>query len=150
MRTLEVAQSPQRFGYTEVGADQLLVSLTKSLGETEDGAPVAIASSVLSLTESNMNSRTLSEIFKRVNASGIWTDVGKQAPLKATLGKATDGECTKEAMSKLDTIMKERNGIAHPTSTTTFPDPDQVLESAGFLRLLSSTLVDLSKVPKRD
>jgi len=147
--TLEVAKNRHRFGYTTSAVEQLLISLAKSLDVPVPGDPVSISSRVLSLTEANMNSRTLGDIFKRVNISGIWSEIGKQAPLKTYLAKVTDGDCTAEAMIRLDKMMTDRNGIAHPTGTTTFPDPDQVIESSEFLRVLSSTLVDLSRVPRR-
>ncbi|TFD75458.1 hypothetical protein E3T54_12080 [Cryobacterium sp. Sr8] len=146
--TLEIAKNPHRFGYTPSAVEQMLISLARSLDVPVIGAPVSISSRVLSLTDANMNSRTLGEVFKRVNVSGVWSDIGKQAPLKTYLVKVTDGDCTADAMNRLDKMMKIRNGIAHPTGTTSFPDPDQVIDFSDFLRVLSSTLVDVSRVPR--
>ena len=38
-------------------------------------------------------------------------------------------------------LVEERNKVAHPTATTTFPDPDQVLAGIDFLEMLSTVLV---------
>lgn len=147
-RTLEVAQNPQRFGHTPSSAEKLLVTLSESFQPHEAGKPVLISSSVLAVTEANMTQRMLSDVFKRVNIASIWPEIGKQAAMKVHLNKSTDSECTKAAQNELDRMMKERNGVAHPTGTTTFPDPDQVLSAVEFLRVLSSTLVDLAKIPR--
>jgi hypothetical protein len=83
---------------------------------------------------------------KRVGMGEFWKDVGKQASVKLALEKTADGETTAEAMARLNAIMDERNQVAHPTGTTTFPDPDQVLNAARFLKTLASTTVELAKV----
>ena len=144
IRTLEVAQNPRRFGYDEGQADALLASLVASKGTTS--APLSISSTVLSLTESNMKDRVLADILKRVGMQDFWKDVGKQATVKLALGTASEGQTTVEAQARLNAIMDERNQVAHPTSNTQFPDPDQVLKAARFLKLLAATTVDLAKV----
>ena len=143
-RTIEIIQNPRRYGYDEGQADALLASLVES--KTITMPPVNISSSVLSLTDSNMKDRVLSEILKRVGMQDFWSSVGKQTAVKLALSQTTDGETTKEAQTRLNAIMDERNQVAHPTANTVFPDPDQVLRSARFLKTLASTTVDLAKV----
>lgn len=143
-RTIEIIQNPRRHGYDEGQADALLSALVESKATTSP--PVVISSSVLSLTDSNMRDRVLSDILKRVGMQDFWSNVGKQAAVKLALDQTTDGETTKEAQARLNAIMDERNQVAHPTASTIFPDPDQVLRSALFLKTLASTTVDLAKV----
>lgn len=143
-RTVEIIQNPRRYGYDEGRADALLSEFVASKATTRP--PVAISSSVLSLTDSNMKDRVLSDILKRVGMQDFWINVGKQAAVKLELDQTTDGETTKEAQARLNAIMDERNQVAHPTGSTVFPDPDQVLKSARFLKTLASTTVDLAKV----
>lgn len=145
-QTLAIAQSPGRFGYDEQSAAALLVSLASNLDGK--GGSVSIASDILSITENNMNSRMLAELFKRVDIVDLWRDLGKQAPLKLHLSSVTDKECTLEAQRRLDSIMKERNKFAHPTNQVTFPDPDQVLETTSFLKVLCKVLVDVVQIPR--
>lgn len=143
-KTLEIAQNPRRYGYDEGQTDALLAALVAS--KSCATAPVPISSAVLSLTDSNMKDRVLSDLLKRVGMQEYWRDVGKQATVKLVLEKNTDGEATAEAQARLNAIMDERNQVAHPTSSTQFPDPDQVLKAATFLKTLASTTVDLAKV----
>lgn len=146
-RTLEIAQSPGRYGFSVAESEQLIIQLGSNLGGAAD-TPVSISSRVLSVTEANMSSRTLAEVLKRVDIREVWSDIGKQAPLKAHLATISDRECTGEAVSRLDAMMKERNAVAHPTGATTFPDPDQVIESSRFLRILSTVLLDIARIPR--
>jgi len=142
--TVEIIQNPRRYGYDEGQADVILSEFVTNKATT---APqVVINSSVLTLTDSNMKDRVLSDILKRVGMQDFWINVGKQAAVKLELDKTTDGETTKAAQTKLNAIMDERNQVAHPTASTVFPDPDQVLKSARFLKVLASTTVDLAKI----
>jgi hypothetical protein len=144
-RTLEVAQAPRKYGFTEVEAETLIVTLASNLDAKQAGS-LRVVSRVVSVTDSNLNSRTLADLVKRVGMKDVWKDVGKQAPLKLVLNKQTDAECTADAVAQLDDLMAERNKIAHPTDGTSFPDPDQVLRSTAFLEALGKVLVDLCHV----
>ena len=147
-RSLEVALHPRKFGFEPAEAEQILVIHAANLQPAKDReGPVRIASRVLAITESNMNPRTMADIFKRVQLKDVWATLGKQAPLKARLGKASDRDCTAEATSRLEKIMKDRNSVAHPTGSFSFPDVDQVLEFVSFMRTLATVLVDVAQIP---
>lgn len=143
-KTLEISLNPRRYGYNEAQTDALLASLVAS--KSSSSSPVLISSTVLTLTDTNMKERVLADLLKRVGMQDYWREVGKQATVKLALETSTDGETTVKAQSKLNSIMDERNQVAHPTSSTQFPDPDQVLGAAAFLRMLASTTVDLGKI----
>ncbi|MCZ8122484.1 MAG: HEPN domain-containing protein [Magnetospirillum sp.] len=143
-KTLEVAQNPGRFRYTVSDSEALLVRLTESINTTT--APVPLASEVISITDSNMGDKMLADILSRVGISEFWKDLGKQAEIKLLLQKSTEHEATSAAQAKLNSIMAERNQVAHPTSSTVFPDADKVLESARFLKAVATTTVMLAKV----
>lgn len=147
-KTLDVVQNHSRYGYTKSEAEQMLISLGANLDTSGSGVAPAVELRVLTLTEANMHSRTVSEVLRRVNITDLWTEVGRQAVLKVHLSVSADRECKEQATSKLDALMKERNSIAHPTGVTAFPDPDRVIESANFLQLLSQILVDIAKIPR--
>jgi len=143
-RTLEVAQSPRRYGFDETQADALLATL---VGNLFGGVgPLSIGSDVLSITESNMKDRVLADLMKRVGMTDFWREIGKQATVKLFMEKRADSETTLEAQTRLNKIMDERNQIAHPTAATQFPDPDQVLGSAGFLKVIAGVTVDILRV----
>lgn len=143
--TLIIAQNPARYGYKDDQAENLLISLAANL-EGKQG--ISLQSEVLAVTESNMHPGMLADIMKRVGIQAVWPEVGKQARLKAHLETRVDGECTKEAQSRLSAIMRDRNSFAHPTSSTEFPDVEQVRTTCGFLRALSEVLVDVAKLPQ--
>lgn len=147
LRTLEVAKTPRKYNFEPADAVNMIKILSDSLDPSTAGA-VVIESRLLAITDANMHSRMMSEIFKRIGIDQLWRDLGKQAPLKSFLGKADDGQCTTSASARIDAIMKERNGVAHPTSATTFPDPAQVQDTIDFLRVLSRVLVDLALIPR--
>lgn len=144
--TLTVAQNPRRFGYQSIDAQQMVIALAANINKEENAT--AIRSELLAVTEANMNNRILAEVMKRVGVNDIWQEIGKQAPLKAHLNVSKDGACRAEATSRLDEIMRDRNNLAHPTSSTSFPDPDQVLEVCEFFAVLCRVLVDVVSVPR--
>ncbi|HDS1301042.1 MULTISPECIES: HEPN domain-containing protein [Stenotrophomonas maltophilia group] len=143
-RVLDVAKAPKKYGYDDLEAEALLESYVASRAITSP--PVSISSQVLALTESNMRDRVLSDVLLRVGITEFWANVGKQAPVKLFLEKSTDPEATREAQSRLNNIMDERNQVAHPTGSTNFPDPGQVLKTAKFLTLIARTCTDLAKI----
>lgn len=143
-RSLEVAQNPRRYGFDESQANVILASLVEN--HRDSGAPLTISSNVLSITEANMKDRILAELMKRVGMKDFWKDLGKQAQVKLHLEKTSDGDATQEAQRRLNSLMEERNQIAHPTSATLFPGPDQVLESAKFLRIISQVTLEIAQV----
>lgn len=143
-RSLEVAQNPRRYGFDENQANAMLINLTDNLNGS--GSPLNISSNVLSITEANMKDRVVADLMKRVGLNEFWRELGKQAQVKLHLEKLTDGEATAEAIRFLNSIMDERNQIAHPTSTTQFPDPDQVLKSASFLKVISRVTLEIVQV----
>ncbi len=143
-RTFEVAQSPQKFNTEAKLAEAYVQDLVQLWTEPYDSTK--IQSSLISIMETNIHSSALAELTKSVGINGVWTTMGKQATLQLALHTTEDGATTQEAKSRLDAIMKERNRLAHPTSSHTFPDANKVRESLEFLRALSSSLVDIVAV----
>ncbi|WP_139826394.1 HEPN domain-containing protein [Derxia lacustris] len=144
IKTLEIAQNPRKYGFDDNQADAILTAFVES--KADENKPINISSAALSITESNMKDRILTDILKRVGIQDYWKDVGKQTAIKLELETSSDGETTAKAQATLNAIMDERNQIAHPTSTTQFPDPDQVLNAARFLKTLACTTIDLAKI----
>lgn len=143
-RSLDVIREPRRYGFDEAQATTLLVDLAR--GVSGVGGATSIHAEVLAITESNMKDRVLANLLKRVGMNNVWREVGKQAKMKLALGATSDGEATVEAQTRLNALMDDRNQIAHPTSSTTFPDPDQVLAMANFIGVLAEVLIENAKV----
>lgn len=143
-RTLEVAQSPSRYGYREDRTDLLLESLVHNSNGTTN--PPSIMAEVLTITESNMKSRIVADLMKRIGLTDFWKDLSKQSKIKILLEARTDQDACVKLQSKLDRLIEDRNQIAHPTSTTTFPDLDNVLLDSDFLLLLAEEVSNLACV----
>lgn len=143
-KTLEICQAPSRFGYDELRADALLLRLAELMSGTVEVQE--LKSEVVSLTESNLRAEALAGLLKRVGVKDFWREVGKQAAIKLHLNVSDDGQCTKSAQAELDSIIMMRNQIAHPTSSTNFPDHEQVERHLSFLDKLaevSSQIMDV-------
>ncbi|NBB52643.1 hypothetical protein GVN24_30650 [Rhizobium sp. CRIBSB] len=147
-KTLEIAQNPRKYGHDESSSEILLEQLVQNIKGT--GGKVSINSTVISITEANMRPTVLADLLKIVGILDFWREIGKQTPVKLALETKTEPETTAEAQKILNTIMEERNQIAHPTGTTTFPDTDQVLKFATFLKLLAANIADQGKLYLND
>jgi hypothetical protein len=148
-RTLAINQNPKRFNYAPSSASALAAELANNLaGNNDDGTGLRVDATAITITEANMNSIVLADLFKRVAIDKSWDTLGKQLPLKTYLGESADQDCKKAAMTRLDDIMTERNRVAHPTGATVFPDAKAVEEIAGYLRVLAQVLVGLALAPR--
>ena len=148
IRVLGINQSPGRFNHTVATAAALAAELATNLAGNTGSSGLQVDSSVITITESNMNSVTLAEIFKRVNLINLWDILGKQLPLRNYFGEATEAGCRKSAIARLDDIMSNRNKVAHPTKDTEFPDVENVQEVVQFFSVFSQVLVDFALVPR--
>lgn len=149
-RTLTINQSPNKFDHTRATAAALAAELASNLaGKGDPALGLRVDASTITITEANMNSNTLAELFKRVAIDKPWDTLGKQLPLKTYLGEVADQDCKKAAITRLDDIMKERNRIAHPTGSTVFPDAKIVEDIAQYFRVLAQVLVALALAPRQ-
>jgi hypothetical protein len=143
-QVLELARNPRRYGFDDLVAEGYLKDFADLLNGAYDSNKVSAR--LLALTDANLKARVLADISKRLGMENFWKDWGKQAPLKLALEKAMDGEATAAAQSRLDALMEERNGLAHPTGEMTFPDPDKVVETINFVAALGQALRDILRV----
>jgi len=142
--TAEVLLRPYKYSYDEVQTRGFVKQLSANM-DAKDGLGV-INSSLMSFTDSNMKPDTLRDLYKRAGISDIWTDISKQAVLKVHFGYDKDQDAERDAKTELLNLMRERNGIAHPTSSPSFPDPTRVQNYLAYLRILSQVLTDVCRV----
>jgi hypothetical protein len=146
-RTLQINQNPSRYNYTSSGAVALAAGLAANIASINDASyNLRIDASVITVTEANMNSLTVADLFKRVGMEKLWDTLGKQSGLRVYLGKSNEAECARAAKERIDEIMTARNRIAHPTKDTDFPDAGQVREMAKFLGVLAKVLTEFAPV----
>lgn len=139
--TAEAVAAPAKYSFDEIEVQAFVTTLAGNM--TASSGLGKVNSRCLSVTSVNMGARMVAELFKRAGIDHLWQDIGRQAPLRAWLGIEQDSQATAEVQTRLDQLMKLRNGIAHPTSDTSFPDLDQVLSYVEFLKHISTTLVSV-------
>lgn len=142
--TAEVALSPSKYGFDNVAALGFIVGLAGNISATAGVG--AINSACLSVTQNNMTSHIIAELYKRIGVQNLWSELAKQAGLKIHFGVEKDGDAERSAKAVLDEIMSTRNQIAHPNGSLAFPGPEKVSAYVDFVDVLARTLTDVSKV----
>lgn len=143
-KTAEVALDPRKYGFDDARRRACIIALAENFGARENVRN--INSSVLAITDANLRPRPLADLFKRVGVTDLLSRVGKQTKMQAYFESNDEAFVNRSVDNKLNEIMDERNNVAHPTGSVTFPGPDQVLEHIRFLRILSETLSELLQV----
>lgn len=150
-RTLSINQNPKRYNFTPATASVLAAELANNLAGNSDGPlGLRLNAAAITITEANMNSGVLADLFKRVAIDKVWDTLGKQLPLRTYLDEVTEQGCKNAATTRLNDIMMERNKVAHPSSadTTLFPDAKTVEDVAAYFRVLAQELVALAVAPR--
>lgn len=137
-------QHPSQLKANGDSAETLVVELSRCISSKSKIS--GMLARYLSMTERNLRQDELASLTKRIGLEKVWADIGKQSEAKKFFSNQVDGETTKLAQTRLDSIMDARNKIAHPTGSTTIPDPDQVISEIGFLRVLSKVLLSVIEV----
>jgi hypothetical protein len=143
--TGEALRNPSRYGFDEIEVRGFVSNLAENLA-AETGIGL-INARCLSVTDQNIWPETLADLFKRVGVTKLWEDIGKQAAMKVHCEIEAEQQVAREAKTRLSRLMTDRNQIAHPTGTVTFPDTDALGEHIRFLRALARVLADICRVP---
>lgn len=142
--TAKVISDPRKYGHAENGVRAFVTTLASNLAV---GAAVErVNHECLSLTEANMRADVLADLFGRIGASGIWSQVSEQASLKAFFQEADSKQVEAKARRKLNDLMDLRNKIAHPSGELDWPSVDSLREHIHFLRLLARSMSELACV----
>jgi hypothetical protein len=136
--TAEVMMNPRKYGHAENGVRAFVRRLAAGYVAITQDDPVNFE--CISVTDANMRPDILKEICERIGISDIWASMSAQAPMMKFFGNMDAGAVKKEAQSKLNEMMDDRNSIAHPAGTTTFPSSDKVSNYVSFLRDLCTVL----------
>jgi hypothetical protein len=142
--TAKVISDPRKYGHAEKGVRAFVTTLASNLAV--DATVERINHECLSLTEVNMKAEVLSDLFGRIGASTIWSQISEQASLKAFFQEADSRQVESKARRKLDDLMDLRNRIAHPSGELEWPSVDSLREYINFLRLLGRSMSELTCV----
>ena len=142
--TAKVISDPRKYGHAENGVRAFVTTLASNLAV---GATVEqVNHECLSLTEANMRAEVLADLFGRIGASSIWSQISEQATLKAFFHEADSKQVEAMARRKLDDLMDLRNRIAHPSGELEWPSVASLREYIQFLRLLARSMSELTDV----
>ena len=142
--TAKVISDARKYGHAENGVRGFVVTLASNLAL--DATVERVNHECLSITESNMRADVLGELFGRVGANSMWTQIAEQAAVKAFFQESDSGKVETKARRKLNELMDLRNKIAHPSGEFEWPSIDALREHVELLLLLARTMADLVSV----
>jgi hypothetical protein len=142
--TAKVISEPRKYGHAENGVRAFVTTLASNLAV--DATVERVNHQCLSLTEANMRSDVLADLFGRIGADSIWSQISEQATLKAFFHEADSKQVESKARRKLDDLMELRNRIAHPSGELEWPSIDSLREYIQYLRLLAKSMSELTYV----
>jgi hypothetical protein len=143
-QTADVLARPAKYGFDEVRVQAIVHNLSANM--KADGQIGAVNSDCLSITDQNMQPGVLTDLYKRIGITTLWQDLSKQARMKMHFELEKDAEVERSAKAALENLMSERNSIAHPTNSPSFPDVSGVKNHIAFLRVLAEVLTEVSRM----
>lgn len=142
--TADHISRPSRYGLDPIQVRGLVTTLATNI---QSGSGVGIINAAcLSVTDRNMTSEMLADLFKRADVKYLWRELAKQARIKVFYGHAVDADVERAAKAELDSLMNLRNSIAHPSTATSFPDLTNVRRAVTFLVYLAETITDVCRI----
>ncbi|MFH7012356.1 HEPN domain-containing protein [Flavobacterium sp. FlaQc-52] len=136
-----VIASPRKFGYGDIMQKTFIENLFKNVIGNDFGT---INHQCLSITEGNMRSDILNDLFSKISISNIWSDIGQQLAIRTFFETADSTNATSQARKYLDEFMNLRNQVAHPSGGSfTWPSYDDVIKHINYFKVLSPVLLDL-------
>ncbi|WP_444660071.1 HEPN domain-containing protein [Flavobacterium columnare] len=136
-----VIASPRKFGYGDIMQKTFIENLFKNVIGNDFGT---INHQCLSITEGNMRSEILSDLFSKISISNIWNDIGQQLAVRTFFETTDSTSATSQARKYLDEFMNLRNQVAHPSGGSfTWPSYDDVIKHINYFKVMSPVLLDL-------
>mgnify|MGYP001366194853 CR=1 FL=1 len=139
-----VIASPRKFGFGDTLQKIFIENLFKNVISSDFNT---INHQCLSITEGNMRSEILSDLFLKISISNIWNDIGQQLSVRTFFETADSSSATSQAKKYLDDFMIQRNKVAHPSGGSfTWASYDDVLKYIEYFKILSPVLLDLGNM----
>lgn len=140
--TAKVILKPKKYGHDDsvVGAFVSILASNLAPNATVD----RVNHECLSLTDANMHSKTLQDLFDRAGMQNIWSGISTQASLKAFFSSEDVTTVEKRARDQLDTLMKLRNQIAHPSGDFNWPSVAQIRKDISFIKIVVQAMFNAS------
>lgn len=137
--TAKVIPESRKYGH----GDGAVTTFVRNLADNLAGKEIAdVNVQCLSVTDSNMKSTMLNDLFTRAGLHKLWETLGQQTSMKTFFNEQSPQLVSKKAQEQLDKLMMQRNMVAHPSGSFTWPPAEEVRNAVEFLRVLSSALSD--------
>jgi hypothetical protein len=141
--TAEYITEDRRLNHTGREVQPYITALAESLSDRTK--LLGINSKCLSVTTRNMWAATLEELYERIGAGEIWSEIGQQASVKTHFATGSAEHATSEAKKVLNKLMELRNKIAHPSTSFNWPSIDSVVETIQFLEVIAGAISSISE-----
>lgn len=139
-----VIASPRKFGYGDVMQKIFIENLFKNVIGNDFNK---INHQCLSITEGNMRSDILADLFSKISINNIWNDIGQQFSIRTFFETSEAPSASSQARKYLDEFMNQRNQVAHPSGgSVTWPSYDDVIKHVDFFKVLSPVLLELGNM----
>ncbi len=138
--TAEVIGNPRKYGHAENAVIAFVTTLAENLC---GGRLSSVNSKCLSITTENMRPDTVTELFGRIGAKGVWERIGQQASIQTFFQVDQAEKATREARKSLTELMELRNRIAHPSAGITWPSADQALGYIEYCEVVGTALAQI-------
>ena len=115
--TSKVIQDPRKYRHGEGARDAFIKNLHNNIHLND---LTVINYQCISITEQNMKSSTLEELFSKINYKLIWKDICSQMNIRGLFIGADEEKTRKECKDRLDKFMELRNNVAHPSDSITW------------------------------
>ncbi len=142
--TSTVISSPRKFGFGDIMQKTFIENLFKNVISSDFQT---INHQCLSITEGNMRSEVLNDLFTKISITNIWNEIGQQLPIRTHFETTDPSTASSQARKYLDEFMNQRNQVAHPSGGSfTWPSYDDVIKHIEFFKILSPVLLDLGNM----
>lgn len=138
--TAKVMESPRKYGHAEKGVENFVRTLAANLSDKSKLDAVNVR--CLSITDGNMRSEVLAELFARIGIKDIWKMVGEQTAVKTHFETEDSVKCASQVINKLNGFMETRNGIAHPSGNVNWPNEAMVLRYIEYFDVIANAIAD--------
>lgn len=145
-KTQEVVSNYDKYGYTVQDRNSFLRIIHENINSNDVSK---INGECLSITNSNMRPKLITEMFKIIGLDNIWGLIGKQNNIKMLFDTMEDGRAKDSSMRLLDSIMTDRNSIAHPADTVSWPSTATILNYCEYIKTLSIQIFDITMLHLR-
>lgn len=142
--TAKVISDPRKYGHAEGGVRAFVTTLAANLAV--NAKVERVNHECLSVTDSNMRADVLADLFGRIGAASIWSQIAAQASLKAFFQEADSAKVEVAAKRRLNDLMDLRNRIAHPSGEFDWPSVETLRQHIQFLRLLARSMTEIASV----